>query len=126
MCVFYFILEPTRSSGVQPRGRTKEKVPGDNQPKQHRGHSGCEAQELLNTLGFTGRSPPAGHRDPGDPRKHAVSPHQAPPENVVQAELSVGVLARGHGHEPPRSRRRPYSHRAHPHQGGHTQLPNQA
>lgn len=119
-------VESARSSGVQPRRGAQEEVPRDYQPQQHRSHAGCPAQELLNTLGPPRHTSAAGDGDPGDQREHAVAPHQAPPEAVVQAELSIGVLARGYGHEPSRSRRWHHGHRAHPHQGGHAQLPNQA
>lgn len=103
-------LESARSSGVQPCSGAQEEVPRDNQPQQHRSHPGCQAQELFNTLGPTRHTSSAGDGDPGDPGEHAVPPHQAPPEAVIQAELSVGILARGYGHEPSRSWRWHYSH----------------
>lgn len=56
--------ELTRSSGVQPGGGAQEKVPGNNQQKQHGSSSGRQAQELLDPLGFTRHAPPAGDRDP--------------------------------------------------------------
>ena len=108
--MFCPFLEPARGSGVQPRGRAKEEVPGDNQPQQHGSHPGRQAQELLDTLGPAGHAASAGDRDPGDPGEHAVPPHQAPPEAVIQAELAVGVLAGGHGHEPSHPRRRHHGH----------------
>lgn len=123
-CVLF--SEPARSSSVQPRGRAQEEVPGDHQPQQHGSRPGGAAQELVDALGAARHASAACDGDPGDPREHAVAAGQAPPKALVQAELAVGDVAGGRRLEAARPRRRHHGHRAHPHQGSGTQLPNQA
>lgn len=121
----FVLKEPEGGAGVQPGGRAQEEVPGDHQPQRQGGGAGGQAQGQLRPLG---PDTPAGHRDPGGAREHAVLAPQAAPQAVCPpGPVQSRAAGRAPGQRlPPFPWRRRRRHRAHPGQGCRPQSAQQA